>query len=246
MDLQQFLSRRSGSLSGAFKARHFNQNVSDEVRELAHRGLKLFPVSLAAKLNDCPDELISTATCDIATLEELSAAVLPLSGHRLAIGQSGLCIWRLDGRVGVTSFASIAPELDEYLTTLQARCGDATYALFWQPTGMKRIIAPRKLAPAVTVLGTEAGFDVPPAGAAVWVNPGAEIETLPFVLRELLASEPPDSPPGRVMPAPKPSPRPFPCRSTVRFPQPNRSLRKGHPTCNQARWNGGYRIYRQR
>ncbi len=246
MDLQQFLSRRSGSFSGAFKSRHFNQNVSDEVRELAHRSLKLFPVSLTAKLNDCPDELISIATCDIATLEELSAAVLPLSGHRLAIGQSGLCIWRLDGRVGVTSFASIAPELDEYLTTLQAHCGGAVYALFWQPAGMKRIITPRELAPGVTILGTETGFDVPPAGGAVWLNPGAEIEALPYVLRELLASEPPDNPPGLVVPARKPSPRPVPCKSTERFPQPNRDLRKGHTNCNQARWNGGYRIYRQR
>jgi hypothetical protein len=38
MDLQQFLSRPSGSFSRAFNSRHYNQDLSDEVRELAHRG----------------------------------------------------------------------------------------------------------------------------------------------------------------------------------------------------------------
>jgi len=245
MDLQQFLSRPSGSFSGAFESRHFNRNLSDEVRELAHRGLKLFPVSLAAKLAGDPDRLIALATDDITLLEELSEAAQPLWGHRIALGPSGLCVLILDGVLSRGSFAALVPDLDECLT-LQGRCGDAVSAFFRQPAGRKRIISAKKLAPGVSVLGDGAGFDVPPAGAAVWLNPGAEIEALPYALCELLASNSPDSPPGRAMPAPKPSPRPVPCRPAVRFPQPNRAPQKGHPVCGRADWRGGYRISRRR
>ena len=76
----------------------------------------------------------------------------------------------------------------------------------------------------------------------------ARLEDQPALstLRDLLAVENPDNFPGRAMPAPKPSIRPIPCRPPARFPQPNLAPRKGHPNCNQARWNGGYRIYRRR
>jgi hypothetical protein len=68
--------------------------------------------------------LLADATDDILLLEELSVAAQPLWGHRLAIGQSRLCVWRLDGLVGKSSFASVAPGLDESLLTLLARCGE--------------------------------------------------------------------------------------------------------------------------
>jgi len=179
MDLQQFLSRPAGSFPRAFKSRHFSQDLSDEVRELARQGLKLFPVSLAAHLNDCPDELISAATCDISLLEELSAAAQPLWGFRLALGPSGLCVLILNGAVGKASFAALVPDL-EGCSTLQARRGDLVYAFFRQPAGMKRIAGARKLAPGVRIiLGDCESSIVPPAGGAVWLNyPGAEIETL--------------------------------------------------------------------
>lgn len=244
MDLEQFFSQPSGSFAAAFRDHHYNQEVPPEVLELAHRGLKLFPVSLAAMLAGDPDRLIAVATDDVTLLAELSAAAQPLSGYRLAIGQSGLSIWRLDGRVGRSSFASIAPDLDESLTTLQACRGDAVYAFFRQPVGMRRIAATRELRPSVSIIGDCEGFDVPPAGGAIWLDPGAEIEALPYVLRELLASDHPDSPPGRAMPAPKPSPRPAPCRSTVYFPQPDKAApRRGYPVCGQRR---GYHISRRR
>ncbi len=244
MDLQQFLSRSSGSFSAAFNSRHYNQDLSDEVRELAHMGLKLFPVSLAAKLAGDPDRLIAEATDDISLLKELSAAAQPLWGYRLALGLSGLCVLVLDGAVGRTSFAALVPDLDECLT-LQGRRGDVVFAFFRQPAGIKRIAKARKLARGVSLLGEGAGFDVPPTGGAIWTNLGAapEIEALPYALRELLASESPDSPPGRAMPAPKPSPRPAPCRSTVYFPRPDKAPRRGHPVCGQ---RGGYRISRRR
>jgi hypothetical protein len=244
MDIEQFFSLPSGAFSAAFNFRHSSQELLDEVRNLAQRHLKLFPVSLAAKLNGCPDHLIADATDDISLLEELSAAAQPLWGYRLAVGPSGVCILILDGAVSRASFAALVPDSDE-CRTLQARCGDKTYAFFRQPTGLKRIASQSKLAPGVSLLGGESCI-VPPSGGAVWVDAGAEIEALPYALRELLASENPNGPPGRAMPAPKPSTRPAPCRPTTPIEKPRRDLRKGFPTCNQGGWQGGYRIYRQR
>jgi hypothetical protein len=235
MDLESFFSRPSGSFSAAFNSRHFNQDLSDEVRELARLGLKLFPVSLAAKLAGDPDRVIAVATDDVALLQELSVAAQPLWGHRLALAPSGLCVLILEG--------ALVPDLEECLT-LQARCGDVVYAFFRQPAGMKRV-ASRKLAPGVNILGDGESCIVPPFGGAVWLNPGAEIQELPFALRQLLAPEDPDTTPGRAIPLPKPSPRPAPCRPAARFPQPNQAPRKGHPVCGQAGWRG-YRICRQR
>ena len=233
MDLDHFFSRPSGSFSRAFESRHFSQNLSDEMRELAHRSLKLFPVSLTAKLNECPEEFISEATSDISLLEVLSAAAQPLWGYRLALGPSGLCVLILDGVVGRASLATLVPDLDE-CATLQARRGDKTYAFFRKPAGMSGSLQGSwRLACAFLAIGESC--IVPPFGGAVWLNPG-EIEELPFALRQLLAPEDPDTTPGRAIPAPKPSPRPAPCRPAARFPQPNPAPRKGHPVCGQAGW----------
>lgn len=248
MNLQQFLSRPLGSSSTASDSRHFSQDLSDDVRELAHRGLKLFPVSLAAKLAGDHDRLIAGATDDLTLLQELLQAIAarPFWGYRLALGPSGLCVLILDGAVGRGSLAALVPDLDD-CSTLQARCGDKAYAFFRQPTGMKRIAGARKMAPGVSILGEGESCILPPSRGAVWVNhPGvAEVETLPYALRQLLAPEDPDTTPVRAIPAPKLSPRPAPCRPAARFPQPNQALRKGHPICGQAGWRGGYRISRR-
>lgn len=243
MDLQQFLSRPSCSFSGAFNSRYFNQNLSDQVRELADRGLKLFPVSLAAKLAGDPDRLITHATDDILLLQELSAAAQPLWGFRLALRPSGLCVVEL-GRSRES--ASLASDLDDCLT-LQARRGDVVYAFFRQPAGT-RVMGSTKLESGVRLLGDGESCIVPPFGGAVWVDPHAAIETLPYALRELFALDPPDSPPGRAMPAPTRSPRrgPAPCRSTVYFQRPDKTPRRGHPVCGRADWRGGYRISSRR
>ena len=239
MDLEQFLSRHSDSFSAAFNSRHVNQNLSDEVRELAHMGLKLFPVSLAAKLAGDPDRWIADATDDILLLEELVAAQ-PLWGYRLALGPSGLCILVLDGAVGRASFATLVPDLEE-CPTLQARRGDVMYAFFRQPVGIK-VTGSAKLAPGVSILGDGESWIVPPAGGMAWVNPNTEIETLPHSLRLLLGLKPPDNTPGCTMPAPKPFPRPSPCRSTESLLQRHRAARRGFSNSNQARWNSGYHI----
>lgn len=247
MDLQQFFSQHSGTFSPAFKSRHLNQDLSNDVRELARLGLKLFPVGLAAKLAGDSDRLIADATSDVRLLEELSADAQPLWGYKLALGPSGLCVLVLDGAVGNASLTALAPDLQECLT-LQARSGDVVYAFFRQPTGTKRIALVRKLAPGMSIRGDGESCIVPPAGSAVWVNPGAEIETLPYSLRELLPSDPPDNPSGRLMPAPQPSSRrSVPCRSVVNFPaRPDKASRRGYPVCGRADWRGGYRISRRR
>lgn len=246
MDLEKFLSQSSNRPSAAFNCCHRNQEFLEEVHDLARRGLKLFPVSLAAKLNGCPDRLIADATDKVSLLYELSAAAQPLRGYRLAIGPSGVCVLILNGAIGRTSFDALVPDLDECLT-LQARCADAVYAFFRQPAGLKQIASKRKLAPGVSLLGEGESCIVPPFGGAFWIDTGADIEALPYGLRELLASENPNGSSGCAMPAPKPSTRPVPCRPTTPLEKPQRGMRKGFPTCNQGGgWQGGYRIYRQR
>lgn len=245
MDLEKLLLQSSNSPSAGFSYCPRNQEFLEEVHDLARRGFKLFPVSLAAKLNGCPNHLIADATDDISLLEELSAVAQPLWGYRLAVGPSGVCILILDGALSRASFAALIPELDECLT-LQARCGDKTYAFFRQPTGVKRIASKGKLASGVSLLGDGESCIVPPFRGAVWVDASMEIEALPYALRELLAFEDPDSFPERAMPGPKPGSRPEPCRPKTPFEKPHRGIRKGFPTCNQGGWKSGYRIYRQR
>lgn len=94
-EIEQFLSRPSSSFSAAFNPRHCNQDLSDEVRELARQGLKLFPVSLAAKLAEDPDRLIAAATDDVCLLDELAAAAGPLWGYRVALARPAFAYWFL-------------------------------------------------------------------------------------------------------------------------------------------------------
>ena len=241
MNIEQFLCR---SDSFSVEPHYCNQDLLEHVRELACLGLKLFPVSLAAMLNGFPDKFISAATSDNSLLEELSVAAQPLWGHRLALGPSGLCVLILDGAVGRESFSALLPDIEECLT-LQARCGDVVYAFFQQPARVKRIVSATKLAQGVIILGDGESCIVPPYGGATWMNPNAEIEVLPYALRELLAVENPDNFLGRAMLAPKPSPSKVRCGPAARFPEPNLLPRKGHPVCGQGGWRG-YRICRQR
>jgi hypothetical protein len=212
------------------------------VREAAARGLKLFPVSQLAKLTN-PDSLIAEATSDIFRLEELADAAQPLWGYRLAVGPSGLCIWRVDGPMSRGSLSALVPDLDECLT-LQARCGDAILALFKWPQGLVLRSSSRRLVTGVRILGDGDSCIIPPSGGCVWLNPWAEIEDLPYSLRDL-AFETPDTPGGKAVTVPALSRRPTPCRSRAQFENPQRGVRKGYPICGQAGWRGGYRISRQ-
>ena len=120
-------------------------------------------------------------------------------------------------------------------------------AFFRWPEGLVLRASARKLAPGVRILGQSQSDSciIPPSGGYVWLNSWAEIEAVPFALREL-AFEEPDSSPGRAISALKPPPRPVPRRPTAPFPQPKQGLRKGYPDCGQAGGHGGFRISRRR
>jgi hypothetical protein len=160
-----------------------------------------------------------------------------------------LCIVRIDEQLGgADSIAALSMDSQERCRTFQIQRGDTRWAVFSSPKGLVRRASARELAPGVSILSKSESFPIPPSKGCAYVNPGAEaeIEATPYWLQQT-AFEPPDTPPGRAVPAPKPSPRPIPCRPTARFPQPNQGPRKGHPACNQAGWRrGGFRIYRQR
>lgn len=236
-----------GSPAAAFASRHYNRHaiLPEDVRQAANLGLRIFPVSLLAKLKGTPDLFNGAATSDISSLEKLAAAAYPVHEWRVALGPSSLCALQFDGETARKSFAALVPDLDECFT-LQARRGDMTcwVAFFRWPEGLVLRVSARKLAPGVRILGQGDSCILPPSGGYAWSN-FSEIEAVPYPLREL-AFEAPDSSPGQAMSAPKPSPRPVPCRPIARFPQPKQGLRKGYPDCGQAGWRGGFRISRRR
>jgi len=198
MDLNRFISKLPSASIGALHPGQVNQSLSDEVRDLARLGLKIFPVSLAAKLDGCPDRLIAQASDDLTLIEELSATARPIWGFRVALRPSGLCMMVLDGPAGRSSLARCVPDLEECFT-LRGRRGDAAFAFFWKTESTQQIASALKLAPGVRIRCDGASLDLPPSGGAVWVNPGADIEVLPYSLRKLLESELPESSSGRRM-----------------------------------------------
>lgn len=101
------------------------------MRQAANLGLRIFPVSLLAKLKGTPDLFIGAATSDISSLEKLAAAAYPVHECRVALGPSSLCALQFDGETARKSFAALVPDLDEWFT-LQARRGDITGAAFFR------------------------------------------------------------------------------------------------------------------
>lgn len=220
-----------GSPSAAFN-RH--PALPDEVREAANRGWRIFPVPEVAKLTGNPDLLIDSATSEISSLEEVAAEHYPLWGFRAAVGPSSLCILQLDGPQGKNAFAALVQDQEECLT-LQAVRGDIALAFFRQPKNLVLRASARKLAAGVMVLADGDSCPLLP-----FANPWAEVEALPYIVREL-AFGTPGNPPGKAAPVLAPSPRPVPCRLAAHFAEPQRGARKGYPVCG-----GGYRIYRRR
>src|SRR5271165_2096607 len=208
-------SSPSAAVFASREYNHLSALLPEEVRQAANRGWRVFPVSKLAKLKGRPYLMIGEASSEISILEELAAAAHPVFEWRVAVGQSTLCILRLNGPLGRESFAGLVPDLDECLT-LQASRGDTVWAFFRWPKGLVLRASAGRPAPGVSILG-EGSCIIPPSGGCTWLNPWGEIEAVPYALREL-AFETPDSSPGRTAPAPKPSPRPAPCRSTPQFP----------------------------
>ena len=213
-----------------------------ELHQAANRGLEIFPVPEIAKLAGRPDLLIGEATSDVSRLEEL-ATEYPFCSWHVALGPSGLCVPRVDGAFGEGSLAAISLDEDDSLT-LRAKRGDTLWAFFRYPVGLTLRPSAKKLAPDVSVLAIGESCPIPPSGGSIWLNPWAEIEAVPYWLKEL-AFESLNTPPGEAIPVRMPSPRPAPCRSAQRFEKQHRRVRNGYPNFNQGGWGRGFRPSRR-
>lgn len=218
--------------------------LRQEVRDAANRGFAIFPVPDLAKLTAQRDLLIGEATSDISCLEQL-AALNPLSTWRAAVGPSGYCVVRMDAQKGAAWFTAKCQDQGVDCVTLTAVCGDMLWAIFRWPKNLVLRASAEGLPSGVSVLVDGDSFPVPPSNGCEWANSWAEIEAVPYWLREL-AFEFPDSPPGKIAPLPSPYHRPTACRSNMRFDKPHRGTKKGYPTCDQAGWRAGFRVSRRR
>ena len=246
--LEEFFSEHNRSISPVPRFGSSQRSpllvLSQELRDTANRGLAIFPVPDLAKLTAQRDLLISDATSDVSRLEEL-AAEYPSSKWRAAVGPSGYCVVRMNAQDGVTWFAAKCQEHGVDCFTLTALSGDMVWAIFRWPENLVRRASAVGLPSGVSFLDDGDSFSVPPSRGCKWANACAEIESVPYWLREL-AFESPENPPGKVVSVPVPFPRSTTCRSTTRFDKPHRGTKKGFPTCNQGGWRTGFRISRRR
>jgi hypothetical protein len=243
--IEIYLSERSRHRNLQYAVSTSRDNISqltlpEEVRQAANRGWQIFPVSPLAKFSGNPDLLIAEATSQVFRLEEF-AAEYPTCRWRVALGSSSLCALDLEGQAARNSFTALAGDQGECLT-LQARCGDEALAFFQLPKGSVLRASAKKLAPGLRILG-ESCF-IPPSSGYVWVNPWADVEAVPYSLREL-AFEPPDIPRGCAVPLPQSLTRRAFCRSTTNAAKPRRSEWKGYRVCRQSGSGQGFRISRR-
>jgi hypothetical protein len=244
--LEEFLYEHNSGISpfprfGSSQRSSFSV-LSQELRETANRGLAIFPVPDLARLTAQRDQLISEATSDISRLEEL-AATYPLCAWRAAVGLSGFCIVRMNAKNGVPWFAAKCQEQELDCLTLTAVSGDMVWAIFRWPKNLVLQALAERLPSGVSVLEGGDSFPIPPSSCR-WASASAEIEAIPYWLRELFES--PQNTPGAIVPVPIPTPRPKACRSTTRFDKQHLGTKKGYPTCDQAGWRTGFRISRRR
>ena len=222
--------------------------LTDDARQAANHGLRIFPVSQLARLTASPDLLIDEATSDFSRLGELAAEHGPCREWR-AVAEPWLCVLRIDGTAGGNlSVAALSLGSQEDCHTLMARRGDIAWAFFKSPKGFVQRSAVRDLAPGLSIVSAGHSCPLPMlSGRSRGDHLCAEIEILPvpFWLREL-AFEPLDSPPGKSAPVPVSSLRPGQYRSPARFADRPENTRKGYPLCDQAGWRRGYRLSRRR
>lgn len=243
---EEFLSELSRtSCAASFMPAHTKpqSRLHSDVRHAANLGLAVFPIPEIARLTGKPELLIGEATTEISLLEEL-AAEHPSHHWHAAVAASRLCVIRLDGIGGRAWFTAQSEDADE-CCTLSVTRGEIVWAIFRLPVGLVRRASASLLAPGVRILTDGESFPLPPTGGSAWADPWAEIEAVPYWLRRI-AFEPPDTPPAKAMPGPLRSDRAVSCRSLARFEKPRRSFRKGHPSCDQAGWHGGFRVSRRR
>jgi hypothetical protein len=245
--LEEFFSKHNRGISTFSRFDSTQRNLSSalrqEVHDTASRGLAIFPVPDLARLTAQRDLLIDEATSDISCLDEL-ATTYPLRMWRAAVRSSGHFIVRMNG-LGRAWFVAKCQEQEVDCLTLTAVSGDMVWAIFRLPENLVLRASSKVLPSGVSVLDEGDSFPVPPSSNCSWVNAWADIEAVPYWLREL-AFESPDNSPGKIAPAPSPFTRPTACRSTTRFDKPHRGTKKGFPTCNQTGWRAGYRISHRR
>jgi hypothetical protein len=246
--LEEFFSEYNRGISpvpgfGSSKGSPFSV-LRPELRDSANRGFAMFPVPEFARLTAQRDLLIGEATSDLSRLEEL-AATSPLSTWRAAVGSSGHCVVQMSAQDGVAWFAAKCQDHGVDCLTLTYVSGDMVWAIFRWPKNLVLRASAEGLPSGVSVLEAGDSFPVPPSRTCKWANPRAEIEAVPYWLRELVF-ESPDNPPVKIVSVPSPFPRPAICRSTTRFDKPHRGTKKGFPTCNQGGWRTGFRISRRR
>ena len=204
----------------ALKFKSFPSNrpliLPKEVRQAANLGWRVYPLSPPTKLIGNSDLLIGEATCEIFLLEELAAEHSSCE-WRIAVGPPSLCVLQIVGPEGGNSVAALSYDQGECLT-LQAHRGDAVWAYFRLPKKVLVLRASaRKLAPGVRILADGDSYVIAP-----FCNPWAEVEAIPYWLRDL-AFETTDTPRGKATSVPASSHRPAPCRSTTQFPKPARA-----------------------
>jgi len=247
--IEEFLGELAGRQSSSSATSNFcksstqNPTLPPAVSQAASRGWQIFPMSPLAKLTGNPDLLIGEATSDISRLEAW-AVEYPGSNWRVAAGPSSLCILQLDGQRGRESFRALNREQGDCLT-LQAQRVDAGWAFFRWPGGLVLRSCARKLAAGVGMLGLGDSCAIPPSGGSFYINPWAEIESVPCWLREL-AFESPNSSPANAAAVPTSTPCPVTCRSRTPFIRSYGSTRKTHSVRGQAGWHSGFRIRRRR
>ena len=240
--LEKFLLAHGQSSTSGTSSRQPEQRslLTDDVRQAASRGLRIFPVSQLAKLMANPDLLIDEATSDMGRLEKLAAEYGPCREWR-AVADPWLCVLRIDGDAGGNSSVStLSLGSQEDCHTLLAQRGDTTWAFFKSPGGFVRRSALRKLAPGLSIISAGQSCPIPLLRGRISGDLCPEIEILPvpFWLREI-AFEPLDSPSGKAPPAPVHSLHPGACRPPARFAKQQRNTHKGYPVCGQAGWRGG-------
>lgn len=218
-------------------------SLHPDLRKAANHSLTVFPVPEEARLTGRLEALIREGTSDVSRLEELAAEHSPCT-WRAAVVSSRLCVVQLNGMRGLTWFAAKNDGL-EHCRTLSVMRGDTAWAVFHWPEGLALRDRANALAPAVRILTDGESFPVPPSGGSTWASL-SEIEAVPYWLRELAFEPPPCSPPGKAAAAPRRSPRPVSTNSFRHYEVPHRSVRSGHPSCDQAGWSGGFRVSRRR
>ena len=245
--IEEFLSglpHSQRSSSPEFTTHHprVRSILPDTVRHAATRGWQIFPVSRFAKLNGNPALLIAEASSDLSRLEKF-AAEYPMCDWRVALGSSSLCVFEIRDPQCRYAVAGLSQEEGDSFT-LKVQRGNTLSAFFTWPEGLVLRTSARKLIIGASILGPGDSSVIPPSGDSHYINPWAEVETIPHWLREL-AFENPDRPPENLVPRPSQGPCPVPCRSPRPLKMPPCSDGKGYPGQNQAGLRKGFRIHRR-